>query len=426
MARLTAADFGWTGIDLRFKHGAPARLLGIDLYHDFRWLDYFTDHRAQFPNGLHLARFMVRNCPSTLTPALLLTNRDDIDEGPSVVSDHLVWIVNLPKYRVLEPDAALTHIGRIVSSDIGRLIELVRASPEELHAFLDLHLTPDVLEAWAAGGPERIEILKQAIGKTDGAGRSPDSADLLEALRALDRLDADVVAAFAALVGTGLDTDALLSLIKAVTDHEPGRRLTTQVLGQRIADRIADIRRDIASYEALLDDPTKDEPNLQTFLEQHPWLLGLEYVHVRPQKLIPRGTLDFILERSDGTHDLLELKTAQDRIITAPPAKDGVPPPAHKFALSEGLAQALAQVHVYGGTLTGDSDMLEKRYGLRNTRNPKTIIVIGCAEPLEPHCSQVLRDLNLSLHRIEIIPYDVLGERAKIVLRNVEKFLSTP
>lgn len=134
--------------------------------------------------------------------------------------------------------------------------------------------------------------------------------------------------------------------------------------------------------------------------------------------------MDFILERHDGYHDLLELKSPRDPIITAPDAVDGVSPAASEFALSPALAQALAQVHVYRDTLSTDAETVERLYGLRNTRDARVIIVIGQVGPLPPHRSRVLRELNLSLHRVGVVPYDVLAERARTILNNVELYLT--
>src|SRR5438093_718414 len=85
------------------------------------------------------------------------------------------------------------------------------------------------------------------------------------------------------------------------------RFVTGEVLAARASDRIEDARGAVREYEELLASGA-GETALQHFIEQHPWLLGLEYVRVRPRHDIPRATADFILERFDGFHDLLELK----------------------------------------------------------------------------------------------------------------------
>jgi hypothetical protein len=40
---------------LEHKTGGPARLLGIDIYHDFDWSDVVTRGMAQFSHGLRLS-----------------------------------------------------------------------------------------------------------------------------------------------------------------------------------------------------------------------------------------------------------------------------------------------------------------------------------------------------------------------------------
>jgi hypothetical protein len=225
------------------------------------------------------------------------------------------------------------------------------------------------------------------------------------------------------LLEKDVEREARLRLLQALTDDPTGRYAASEVLAQRLTDRLADARTITAAYSALLDDPESGETDLQQFIEKSPWLLGLEYVHVRPRRALPRGQLDFILERYDGFHDLLELKSPQDPIIAAPEEIDGVPPPASSFALSDDLAQALAQIHFYRDVLSTDAETVSRRYGLRNTRDPRVIIVIGQMRALPPHRERVLRELNHSLHRVEIAPYDLLAERAETVLNNVERHL---
>jgi hypothetical protein len=51
------------------------------------------------------------------------------------------------------------------------------------------------------------------------------------------------------------------------------------------------------------------------------------------------------------------------------------------------------------------------------------IIVIGKADPLPDHRRRILLELNKSLHRVEVVPYDVLAKRARAVLANIESHL---
>jgi hypothetical protein len=74
--------------------------------------------------------------------------------------------------------------------------------------------------------------------------------------------------------------------------------------------------------------------------------------------------------------------------------------------------------------LSKDAETMRVRYGLQHTPDLRVIIVIGRADALPPHRARVLREMNLSLHRVEIVSYDILGKRASTVLQNVENYLT--
>jgi hypothetical protein len=192
---------------------------------------------------------------------------------------------------------------------------------------------------------------------------------------------------------------------------------------ERTPQRVEDARNAMAAYQALLDDEASSETTMQRFVEENLWLLGLDYAVMRMRKSGVSGAMDFLLQRYDGFHDLLELKSPHDELITAPDVGDDDPVlPLHKYALSKTLAQALAQAHVYRDRLTRYPEATKEFYGLPHTRDPRLIIVIGKAESLPDHRQRVLLELNKSLHRVEIVPYDVLAKRAKAVLDNVELY----
>ena len=96
--------------------------------------------------------------------------------------------------------------------------------------------------------------------------------------------------------------------MRAITDDSAGRNVAGEVLGERVAERLADAREAASAYARLINDENSKETDLQRFLEDNPWLLGLDYSRVLPRQAILRGTLDFLLARFDGFYDLLELE----------------------------------------------------------------------------------------------------------------------
>src|SRR5438128_2454554 len=97
---------------LRQRRGGPARLLGIEIYHDFVWPDVVTHGIGQFHHGLRLAELAYAHCGSK-TPALLLTSKEDELEGPFETDTHHFIVVCLPRYlREATPNEAVAYLGR--------------------------------------------------------------------------------------------------------------------------------------------------------------------------------------------------------------------------------------------------------------------------------------------------------------------------
>jgi hypothetical protein len=91
-----------------------------------------------------------------------------------------------------------------------------------------------------------------------------------------------VATAIAALVGPEIDQDARLEILRALTSDVEGRYVTGEVLSQRTRDRLDDARSAVEAFEALISDDDSDETDLQQFLEDNPWLLGLDWPSERP------------------------------------------------------------------------------------------------------------------------------------------------
>jgi hypothetical protein len=419
-------DLDW---DLPLEHriGSAKRLGGIDVYYEFEWRALFGDQRVQFRNGQCLAQQVRACCPEGKTPALLLTNRDHVEEGYRSTKLYHICVINLVKYRKVSPDASSSYwAGRLGPgiTQLSNLPELLaRATPEQVSALIRSRLTIEHISEWASSNGHRIPQLRELI-QVDVPGEPATASEIVAAVQALGGLDADTVAALATLVGPGTNRQHRIEFVRHVTADPIGRYLTVEVLAERTSERVADARNVVANYNALLDAPGSIETTMQSFIEDNPWLVGLDYAKIRPRQRLLQGVADFFLERFDGFHDLLELKSPHDPIIKVDSPDDGGPaPPASEYALSPDLAQALAQVHAYRALLTHHPAATEDIVGLQGTRDPRLMIVIGNTARLGEHSKRVLTELNKSLHRVEVVPYDVLGMRASAILDNVERYL---
>ncbi len=424
---MTELDLEWQP-ELRHRRGAPTNLDYVDVFHDFDWLDVFPDNRAQFRNGKCLAQHVREECPEGKTPALLLTTQERDEQSVTTDGFHVV-IVNIHKYLELaSADAALSYFASRSGAGIAGFDQLRRlvTAPEDVKAFLDLRLTPALIGEWIRDNRERAEAVREIVGaasdETAGEPATPEAA--LDALAQMGDVDLEVARAIGSLFGPDSDRAARLDLLRALTDHQAGRLDASAVLVQRTRDRLDDLRQATREYKTLLTDPESGETDLQNFIEAHIWLLGLDYASAQPKKLVPRGQLDFILERFDGFHDLLELKSPNDSIIEVKKqAVDGMPPSASAYALGRRLADALAQVMVYREVLSAHPEISREHYGLPHSREPRLVIVIGRVEKMDAYCQTILRELNGSLHRVEVVPYDVLGKRAEASVASIDRLL---
>ena len=222
-------------------------------------------------------------------------------------------------------------------------------------------------------------------------------------------------------VGTAVGVD-----VYKRQESELGRMLTADVLSKQLVGRIADTRRKLTEYQALIAEPDATETDVQRFLEINPWIVGLPYVSAQARVEIPRGELDFVLNRYDGFFDIVELKSPGEDLVRERTKSESVrPASASAYSLGPALARALAQAHHYRSILN-DSRDLAGQYGLKDTREPNILILVGRSTSMTQTGGNVLRELNYSLHRVEIIPYDLLGQRTEGFLGNIESLMSGP
>jgi hypothetical protein len=424
-------QLGWDK-PLRFRRGAQERLRSIEVYYDLDWNQHFPDRRAQFRGGKNLADLVTRECPEGKRPALLLTDRTDVPQGGRQTDSHHIVVINLPQYvaSAEDPGTAQSYLASILGGGITlakRLSPFTEDEIEEAARWLDEHLDESALLRWASGNSARLELLRQIAHRSEPLGSANDADDesdvqrALDALNALESISPDLAEAIAGLAARDEDVESRVEMLWALTEDNEGRALASEVLRTRVDDRLHDARGAADAFDQLLN--SAGETTVQRFLENHPWLLGLDYARVRPRQPVVRGAVDFLLERFDGFHDMLELKSPNDPLFETigPDREIGSP---STLRLSKPLALALAQVHVYRDILRHEATHAEM-YGLRNTRDSRIIILIGRASALTEQQGRVLHEINCSLHHVEIVPFDLIARRAHAVLDNVERYLVT-
>jgi len=230
-----------------------------------------------------------------------------------------VVVINLPQYvaSAEDPGTAQAYLASLLGSGITldrRFSELTEDEADEVARWLDEHLDEAALLRWAGNNEQRLALLRQVAVTGEEQDEGEASGDVQRALAALEALESigpDVAEAIAA-VADG-DRESKIELFWALTDDDEGRVAAGQLLSTRLDERLDDARRAADAFDELLR--TSGETAVQHFLEARPWLLGLDYARVRPRQTIVRGAIDFLLERFDDFHDLLELKSPDDPLF---------------------------------------------------------------------------------------------------------------
>lgn len=411
---------------LRSRRGAPQRLRRILVFYDFEWLEVFSDERTHFRHGQKLAEGVQQRCPDGLEPALLLTRRTDVEQGLLRTPTYFLYVLNIDEWLSAEDDFALAYLAThlaVEPENLGRFANLSRIGDSaQVSEFLEQQLSVDRVAEWLQQDNGRLERLARLVELRVDA--LTDVQQALDAIAALGDLDEPQVKQLVDFVIHLTAADQRAVLIRGATTDQPGREAAAVVLHERVAERVADARHDLDAYRTLSDSPAASEADMQEFLATHPLLFGLEYASIRPQKSGPSGSMDFLLERFDGYNDVVELKGPNEPILRSREQEpgSGVPTP-HQYRLGKELAHALPQALAYRDRLSRHPGAAEEFHGIRNAREPRLLIVLGRRSDLVDHERLVLLELNRSLHRAEVVPYDVIAQRAEATLANISAYL---
>jgi succinylglutamate desuccinylase len=77
----------------------------------------------------------------------------------------------------------------------------------------------------------------------------------------------------------------------------------------------------------------------------------------------------------------------------------------------------------YRDRMTRFAEAAQELHGIKHPREPRLLIVLGRMSALQQHQRLVLQELNRSLHRAEIVPYDIVAKRAERTLDNIITYL---
>jgi hypothetical protein len=161
-------------------------------------------------------------------------------------------------------------------------------------------------------------------------------------------------------------------------------------------------------YERLIIEQPDNEPAFQSFLTQHPQLLEPMAVQMWPQpNLFGSRFPDFVVRRADDSYVVIEIERPSKVLVTAG---------GH---LSADVTHAEQQAADYRTYLM--EHVANARQHFPKFDDPDCMVVSGLERSLDGRRRGVLRDANRHRHRLRIVGFDWLADRARSVVSNITR-----
>ncbi|WP_164881900.1 Shedu anti-phage system protein SduA domain-containing protein [Paenirhodobacter populi] len=164
--------------------------------------------------------------------------------------------------------------------------------------------------------------------------------------------------------------------------------------------------RTLQAYQGLIEAFADDEPRFQRFFEANPQLLDPMAVEVWPQpNLFGSRKPDFVVKRSDGSYLVVEIECPSKVIIT----KAGHP--------SADVTHAEHQATDYRKYMLGHIANVKDVFP--GFSEPDCLVVVGLEGTLTKGQKAALASLNDARHRLKVVGFDWILDRAKKISENV-------
>lgn len=406
---------GWT-VPLRQRRGAPRRMHGITILHDFQWGEVFSHDLATFRNGKSLAALVLESCPKGKEPILLLTRRTDVVEGQMDDDEKYVIVVNIDNYLSLASgNAATTYFSMLASVDPVSMasINWDSLSREQIVGAFASRLDHDMLTTWLGEDPSRLKVVIEAI-------RSVTSN-----LKA---------------VVEGRETEVMGVLVDLLHDDvwqalvEVGAELPEALVRRRLWQQRTN---DVATFRSRLEANDWTEPDWQTFFEERTWIFGYGLRYQFLHQLYDRPDLgnrdvrgqggqvsDFLMSTAAAARFtvLVDIKTPGADLVQRVKYRNQTHAPGSE--LVGGVAQVQQQVWQWateGWKTINNIDLLD-RQGIF-THEPHGILVIGNLASLRDDRSKLrsFESFRRKLIQPEILTFDELLARAEQMVNEAEE-----
>lgn len=157
----------------------------------------------------------------------------------------------------------------------------------------------------------------------------------------------------------------------------------------------------LEQYERLIVQQGDSEPAFQRFLTEHPLLLDPMAAQVWTQPSLFGSRLpDFVVRRADDSYTVVEIERPSKPLVTG------------GGQLSADVTHAEQQAADYRSYLMQHFGDAQRHFP--NFDDPDCLVVIGLERTLDLRQKAALKDANRHRHRLRIVGFDWLAERARV------------
>jgi hypothetical protein len=189
--------------------------------------------------------------------------------------------------------------------------------------------------------------------------------------------------------------------------YEKGLKEEQQKEGRELRPIV--FRNAYLEFENMINNPNLKEKDYQKFLEKNHWFFGGEYIKAYPQKRVGAELIeDFLLEKYDGFHDVVEIKKPVHKIFVGKENK--LKPSSDCMG---GVSRIMDYLDYY------DRNVQEEYWKTKKEiYKPKGVVVIGRDHNID---KRKLRQFNSHMTRVEIWTYNDLLIKGKKLIELIEK-----
>lgn len=186
------------------------------------------------------------------------------------------------------------------------------------------------------------------------------------------------------------------------------------------ASKLQVYERDVEEFRGRLTKKFKEtsgKDNWQAWFRNHSWVLGPTYLEpIEKSKVGFEQIPDFILPTLDGFADILELKLPTHNVVVADPSHPG------SFFWSSDAAKAIGQASNY--IQEAEDNRLKLKEKMSDALGvdlvfvrPRAFVIIGLDEGWSDKQRRSFRNLQSSLHGIEVLTYNDIQRRAEAIVK---------